>query len=63
MDESEDKDKLFTPEEAGDQRRADPGGPVRGAEGGPDSPAAGKLPSDPASDDSALGDTDQHSAS
>ncbi len=32
-----------------------------GAEGGADSPAAGKLPGAPADDDSPLGDTDQHS--
>jgi hypothetical protein len=32
-----------------------------GAEGGADSPAADQLPGAPADDDSALGDTDQHS--
>jgi hypothetical protein len=32
-----------------------------GAEGGKDSPAADQLPGAPADDDSALGDTDQHS--
>jgi hypothetical protein len=33
-----------------------------GAEGGADSPAAGKLPGQPApDDDSPVGDTDQHS--
>jgi hypothetical protein len=32
-----------------------------GAEGGSDSPAAGKLPGMPADDDSPVGDTDQHS--
>jgi hypothetical protein len=32
-----------------------------GAEGGSDSPAADRLPGAPADDDSALGDTDQHS--
>jgi hypothetical protein len=36
-----------------------PGEP--GAEGGADSPAADKLPGEPADDDSAVGDTDQHS--
>jgi hypothetical protein len=33
-----------------------------GAEGGSESPAADKLPGAPADDDSALGDTDQHSS-
>jgi hypothetical protein len=37
-----------------------PGEP--GAEGGSDSPAADRLPAEPADDDSPLGDTDQHSA-
>lgn len=37
--------------------------PVRGAEGGDDSPAADALPSHPSRDSSPLGDTDQHSAS
>ncbi len=32
-----------------------------GAEGGSDSPAKDSLPGEPADDDSALGDTDQHS--
>jgi hypothetical protein len=32
-----------------------------GAEGGSESPAADKLPGAPASDDSPVGDTDQHS--
>lgn len=32
-----------------------------GAEGGTESPSADKLPGAPADDDSALGDTDQHS--
>jgi hypothetical protein len=32
-----------------------------GAEGGDESPAADRLPAEPADDDSALGDTDQHS--
>jgi hypothetical protein len=32
-----------------------------GAEGGADSPAADQLPGAPADDDSAVGDTDQHS--
>lgn len=32
-----------------------------GAEGGRQSPAADKLPGEPADDDSAVGDTDQHS--
>jgi hypothetical protein len=32
-----------------------------GAEGGSTSPAADKLPGAPSDDDSALGDTDQHS--
>jgi hypothetical protein len=32
-----------------------------GAEGGSDSPAADSLPGMPSDDDSALGDTDQHS--
>ena len=32
-----------------------------GAEGGAQSPAADKLPGAPSDDDSALGDTDQHS--
>jgi hypothetical protein len=36
-----------------------PGEP--GAEGGTDSPAADKPPAAPSDDDSALGDTDQHS--
>jgi hypothetical protein len=36
-----------------------PGEP--GAEGGADSPAADKLPGEPADDDSPVGDTDQHS--
>ena len=33
-----------------------------GAEGGSESPAADKLPGAPADDDSALGDSDQHSS-
>jgi hypothetical protein len=33
-----------------------------GAEGGSRSPAKDKLPAAPADDDSALGDTDQHSS-
>ncbi len=33
-----------------------------GAEGGSESPAADKLPGAPAGDDSALGDSDQHSS-
>ncbi|HEY2259796.1 MAG TPA: hypothetical protein VGH45_08785 [Solirubrobacteraceae bacterium] len=33
-----------------------------GAEGGSRSPAADKLPGAPADDDSAVGDTDQHSS-
>jgi len=33
-----------------------------GAEGGSESPAADTLPGAPAPDDSALGDTDQHSS-
>lgn len=33
-----------------------------GAEGGSGSPAADKLPGAPAGDDSALGDSDQHSS-
>ncbi|MBV9197392.1 MAG: hypothetical protein JO168_24935 [Solirubrobacterales bacterium] len=32
-----------------------------GAEGGSQSPASDKLPGAPADDDTALGDTDQHS--
>jgi len=37
----------------------EPGQP--GAEGGPDSPDADKLPGTPTSSDAELGDTDQHS--
>jgi hypothetical protein len=33
-----------------------------GAQGGSDSPAADKLPGAPADDDSAVGDSDQHSS-
>ena len=33
-----------------------------GAEGGAQSPAADKLPGQPAGDDSPVGDTDQHSS-
>ena len=44
------------PGEAPEDRDDEPG-----AQGGSDSPAADKLPGAPADDDSALGDTDQHS--
>lgn len=43
----------------GNEPEDQPGEP--GAEGGSSSPAADKLPGAPADDDSALGDTDQHS--
>jgi len=49
------------------ERQADPEPPPEdrpgepGAEGGAESPAADELPAAPSDDDSALGDTDQHS--
>lgn len=45
------------PEDDGPQTSQSPGG----AEGGDESPAADRLPAEPADDDTALGDTDQHS--
>jgi hypothetical protein len=45
------------PQRAPEDQPAEPG-----AEGGSESDAADKLPGAPADDDSALGDTDQHSA-
>jgi hypothetical protein len=45
------------PEDDGPEASQSPGG----AEGGDESPAAERLPAEPASDDTALGDTDQHS--
>jgi hypothetical protein len=44
------------PEEKPEDKPCEPG-----AEGGSDSEAADALPAAPADDDSALGDTDQHS--
>ena len=53
---NQDKEREGT-EEPPENRPGEPG-----AEGGADSPAADKLPGQPApDDDSALGDTDQHS--
>jgi hypothetical protein len=45
-----------TTEEPPENRPEEPG-----AEGGAESPAADKLPGQPADDDSPVGDTDQHS--
>jgi hypothetical protein len=46
-----------------EQRRAPEDDPEEpGAEGGSESDAADSLPAEPAQDDSALGDTDQHSS-
>ncbi len=50
-------DKGEAHEDAPEDRPDEPG-----AEGGSDSPAAGRPPAAPAEDDSALGDTDQHSS-
>lgn len=47
------------PTQPGDAPEDQPGEP--GAEGGSDSPSRGKLPAAPSDEDSAVGDTDQHS--
>jgi hypothetical protein len=54
---SEEKKPTFEESEEPSEDRPD----ESGAEGGSDSPAADRLPGAPAEDDSALGDTDQHS--
>ncbi len=54
---TEQNDVHDAPEDAPEDRPAEPG-----AEGGSDSPAADRPPAAPADDDSALGDTDQHSS-
>jgi len=51
------KNDVHDTDEAPEDRPAEPG-----AEGGADSPAAERPPAAPADDDSALGDTDQHSS-
>jgi hypothetical protein len=60
MDDKSARDDQRRHETSGDAPEDQPDEP--GAEGGSQSPASDKLPGAPADDDSAVGDTDQHSS-